>query len=73
MVCLKFMLDNLMKDRCAQRLGSTLSSEPISFGQEEVLWSKGILGEEDPTQLRNTVLFLLGISFTLRGGKNTAD
>ncbi len=68
MVRLKFTLDNLMKDQCAQRLGSSLSSDPISFDQEEVLWSRGILGEQDPTQLRNTVMFLLGISFALLGG-----
>ena len=68
---LKFTLDNLMKKRCAERLGGTMSSDPISFGQEEVLWEKGILGEQSPEQLRNTVLYLLGISFVLRGGMNT--
>ncbi len=67
-VRLKFTLDNLMKKRCAERLGGTLSSDPITFEQEEVLWEKGILGEQSPDQLRNTVLYLLGISFALRGG-----
>ena len=71
-VRLKFTLDNLMKKRCAERLGGTMSSDPISFEQEEVLWEKGILGEQTPDQLRNTVLYLLGISFALRGGRSTA-
>ena len=68
MVRLKFTLDNLMKKHCAERLGSTMSAQPITFEHEELLWEMGILGEQQPNQLRNTVLFLLGISFALHGG-----
>ncbi len=45
-----------------------MSSEAISFDQEEVLWEKGILGEDNPELLQNTLVYLLGISFALRGG-----
>ena len=33
---------------------------------ENDLWEKGILGEDTPCKLRNTVLFLLGLHVTLR-------
>ena len=33
---------------------------------ENELWEKGILGEDSPDKLRNTVLFLLGLNVTLR-------
>ena len=32
------------------------------------LWNEGILGEDTPIKLRNTVLFLLGINLALRAG-----
>ena len=33
-----------------------------------LLWEKGILGDSNPTQLRGTVLFLLGMNVGLRAG-----
>ena len=38
----------------------------ITFEHEESLWQKGILGEDTPDKLHNTVLFLLGINVCLR-------
>ena len=35
---------------------------------EEKLWQKGILGEDCPDRLRNTVLYLIGINLALRAG-----
>ncbi len=66
---LKFTVDNLMKSRAAARLGVRSSANAISFDQEEILWAKRILGKENPTLLRNTVMYLIGISFALRGGE----
>ena len=66
---LKFTVDNLMKSRAAARLGVRSSASPISFDQEEILWSKKLLGKDDPTILRNTVMYLIGISFALHGGE----
>ena len=33
------------------------------------MWKNGILGEENPIQLHHTVMYLLGLGFTLRGGE----
>ncbi len=65
----KFTVDNLMKRRAAARLGVRSSANAISFDQEDILWSKNVLGEDNPKQLRDTVLYLVGISFALRGGE----
>ncbi len=67
-VRLKFTVDNLIKKRAGERLSSSMISEPISFDQEEILWRSDILGEQNPDQLRHTVLYLIGLSFALRGG-----
>ncbi len=72
-VRLKFTVDNIMKQRCSERLGSTMVSQPICFEQEEILWDCGLLDEQNADQLRNTVLYLLGISFALRGGMSTGN
>ncbi len=37
--------------------------------EEEVMWETGILGEAEPNQLQDTVLFLLGVNLALRGGQ----
>ena len=41
----------------------------ITDEMEEKLWKMGILGESNPDQLRNTILFLVRSRFSLRGGK----
>ncbi len=61
-------LDNLMKSRCSSRLGTVGSAKPISFEDETKVWVSGALGEDSPDKLRNTVMFLIGISCALRGG-----
>ncbi len=45
------------------------AAEPITLEDEETLWGIHVLGEESPDQLRDTVLFLIGLTFALRGGK----
>ena len=40
---------------------------------EQVLWEKGILGEDSPDKLRQTVFFLIGARFGLRGLKEQYD
>ena len=61
-------LDNIMKRRAAQGLGHRDSSLSIDLDDEDKLWEEGILGNSDPDQLRDTLFFLLGIHFALRGG-----
>ena len=38
----------------------------ISYEMENHLWSTGVLGEDSPDKLHNTVLFLIGINVYLR-------
>ena len=43
-------------------------SEPISVDEEEILWSKGMLGNSSPDILRDTMVYMCGLYFALRGG-----
>ena len=43
-------------------------AEVKSLDYENQLWMKGILGENNANELRNTVLFLLGINIASRVG-----
>ena len=64
---LRNVLDNVMKERTAMNVGvSKKQAGLISCEVEENLWSTGILGEDTPDKLRDTVLFLIGINVTLR-------
>ena len=63
----RIALDNVMKERTAANIGivkrqAGLVTEDI----ENSMWQQGILGEDTPEKLRNTVLFLLGLNVTLR-------
>ena len=61
------VLDNVMRERTAQNIGVVKKQAGlITYEHENCLWEKGILGEESPDKLRNTVLFLLGINCYLR-------
>ena len=62
---LRIVLDNVMKEHCANNVGMLKKqSDLISYEYEE-MWQKGILGEDTPDKLRSTVLFLLGINLAL--------
>ena len=66
---LRVVLDNVMKERCADNVGNVKrQADLISYEYEERMWQKGILGEDTPQKLRSTVLFLLGINLALRAG-----
>lgn len=43
-------------------------AETISESEEELLWSSGALGDDSPTSLINTLLYLNGLHFALRSG-----
>ncbi len=58
-----------MKDRARSRVGVEKKFDPITVENEEELWSQGLLGSDSPKQLCETVMYLVGLSFTLRGGK----
>ncbi len=63
-------LDNLMKARALSRISKAAnSSDPISQDEEDRLWDEGVLGEDEPDVLRDTIMYLVGLSFALRGGR----
>ncbi len=63
-------VDNIMKRWSMARITQKVKrSEPISITDEEEMWDFGILGEESPETLRNTVMYLIGLTFALCGGK----
>ncbi len=41
---------------------------PITVKEEDILWEKGILGDDSPEVLVNTLMYLLGLYFALCGG-----
>ena len=65
----KIVLDNVMKERAMANIGTVKKqANVITFEYENMLWQKGVLGEQTPDQLRSTVLFLIGINCGLRAG-----
>ena len=44
-------------------------AEPITVGDETLLWDKGQLGDHSPQTLLGTMIYLLGIHFALRSGQ----
>ena len=44
-------------------------AEPISIEEENLLWERGLLGEDKPQALLDTIFFLCGIHFALHSGE----
>ena len=61
-----YTLDNVMKKRVETGNCDQKSANPISFEDENALWNANILGVEQPVQLRETVLYLIGLGCALR-------
>ena len=67
---LRTSLDTVMKERSAAGIGvESKRAEVISLDEEYRLWAKNILGEDSRTQLVETLVYLFGLHFALRGGK----
>ena len=63
------MLDDVMKERVKANFGMTKKQACyIPLEIENDLWKRGILGEDTPDKLRNTVLFLIGLNCGFRAG-----
>ena len=64
---LKVVLDNVMQERAKLNIRMVpKQADLITYEFEETMWEKGILGEDKPDTLSNTVIFLLGINCCLR-------
>ena len=63
-------LDNKMKQTAARGLGRKVrKADPMLGEHMEILWKGNCLGEDTPQKLLDTMLFLIGINFGLRAGK----
>ena len=63
-------LDAEMKRLTNIGVGSTVKqAEPLCEDQEQKLWNLGLLGEDSPSVLLNTMVFLIGKDFSLRSGR----
>ena len=67
-VSLRNVVDNTMKIRHSEGLGVRQSADILTMSHEDVLYQKKILGWENPQQLLNTVIYMTGMRFALRGG-----
>ena len=66
---LQIVLDNVMKERAEANIGMVKKqAEVITYDVESELWDSKKLGEETPDQLRDTVMFLIGMNRILRAG-----
>ncbi|CAC5423579.1 unnamed protein product [Mytilus coruscus] len=52
---------------------SKKQAEEISLEEEEKLWASGSLGSDNARHLLNTLVYLIGLNFALRGGQEHRD
>ncbi len=64
-----FTVDNLMNECTREGLGCIESSDVISIEKENKIWANGLLGDQHPHKLLDTLIYLLGIHCALRGGE----
>jgi hypothetical protein len=63
-------LDSQMKGLSSEGISVHVKkAEPFSYDEEEMLRQKGALGTDEPEKLLNTLLFLIGKCFCIRGGE----
>ena len=61
------VLDSKMKELSSRGLGiERRRAEVISEEQEDIMWSKGILGTDNPRKLLDTLVYLLGTTLRIK-------
>ena len=67
---LRYTLDNTMKERAARGIGSKVrQAQVLTFTDKDLLWSLGLLGCHTPQALLDTLVVKLGLTCSLRAGK----
>ncbi|XP_022095871.1 zinc finger MYM-type protein 2-like [Acanthaster planci] len=67
---LRNTLDGLMKELAKAGFGICHKrAKEITVKEDDSLWQKSVFGSYNPTQLLNTLVYLIGLNFTLRGGQ----
>ena len=61
-------LDARMKELKCSGMYQPKRAEVISIEDENLLWDKNLLGDSTPEQLINTMVFYIGLFFSLRSG-----
>lgn len=62
--------DSVLKDLHRNGVGAVKKkAEIVSEEMEESMWAKGLLGEDTPEKLQNTILYSFGLQFALRSGQ----
>ncbi len=60
-------LDNHMKELSKQGvIWERSQAKPISIDEEDKMWKSGLLSDDTPEKLVNTLLYLIGVHFVLR-------
>ena len=63
-----------MKKLHAKGLGTSVKrAEPIRQEEEDALWENGVLGKGSPQALLDTMVYMCGMFFALRSGKEHRD
>ncbi|XP_046377831.2 uncharacterized protein KIAA1958-like [Haliotis rufescens] len=66
---MRSVLDAKMKLLARKGIGvEKRQADVITEQQEDVLWETGILGEDTPQKLLDTLVYLIGLNFALRAG-----
>ncbi len=64
------VLDSVLKDLHQQGIGiQKRQASVISEELEERMWNEGVLGDETPQNLLDTLVYCLGLNLALRSGK----
>jgi hypothetical protein len=67
-VDLRHTVDYVMRQRSQRGLGKKEQSLPATITIQNRLWEAGFLGTDTPDKLRDTLQWLIGYHFALRGG-----
>lgn len=66
-------LDGRLKELQASQQPFKKQADAITVNDENETWSKGVLGTHSPDVVINTLMFLTGKLFVLRGGKELRE